>query len=255
VPFFLSDPGRVAGDTKEYLYLDPGRLLARAPYLWDPHVGFGTVSHQTIGYLFPMGPYYWVLNHLVPVWVAQRFWFGTISLAAALGARWLFRTLGVGRAGAIAGALVYMLTPYQLAYTARFSVLLLAWAGLPWLVGLTMRAVRSQGWRDAALFALIILVIGSVNASSLVFVLLGPGLWLLVDACRGREAFRDALWAGLRISVLTLGVSLWWIVGLRTQGTYGLPVLQLTETLKTVAADLRPRRRAARPRELDLLRP
>ena len=56
VPFLLSSPGRVRADTKQYLYLDPGRLLARAPYLWDPHVGFGTVSHQNIGYLFPMGP-------------------------------------------------------------------------------------------------------------------------------------------------------------------------------------------------------
>ena len=33
------------------------------------------------------------------------------------------------------------LTPYQLAFTARISVLLLPWAGLPWLIGLTMRAV------------------------------------------------------------------------------------------------------------------
>ncbi len=103
----------------------------------------------------------------MPDWIAQRLWLGSISLAAVLGARWLFRMLGTSRAGAIGGALVYMLTPYQLAFTARISVLLLAWAGLPWLVGLTMRAVRRGGWRDPALFALVILTIGSVNASSL----------------------------------------------------------------------------------------
>ena len=40
-----------------------------------------------------------------------------------------------GGAGALAGALVYVLTPYQLAFTARISVLLLPWAGLPWLIG------------------------------------------------------------------------------------------------------------------------
>ena len=175
VPFLLSSPGRVSADTKQYLYLDPDRLLARAAYLWDSHIGFGTVSHQIIGYLFPMGPFFWLTDHVgMPDWVAQRLWLGSISLAAALGARWLFRMLGVARGGAIAGALVYMLTPYQLAFTARISVLLLAWAGLPWLVGLAMRAVRRGGWRDPALFALVILTIGSVNASSLLFVCIGP---------------------------------------------------------------------------------
>ena len=107
------------------------------------------MPHQNIGYLFPMGPYYWLMDAVgVPDWVAQRLWLGTISVAAALGARWLFLLLGTRRWGALAGALVYLLTPYQLAFTARFSVMLLAWAALPWLVGLTMRAVRDGGWRD-----------------------------------------------------------------------------------------------------------
>ena len=146
VPFLLSSPGKVSADTKQYLYLDPGRLLARAPYLWDPHVGFGTVPHQQIGYLFPMGPYFWLMDAVgVPDWVAQRLWLGTISLAAALGARWLFTMLGTRRVGALAGALVYMLTPYQLAFTARISVILLAWAALPWLVGLTMPRGARRG--------------------------------------------------------------------------------------------------------------
>ena len=30
VPFLASSPGKVAADTKQYLYLDPGRLLTRA---------------------------------------------------------------------------------------------------------------------------------------------------------------------------------------------------------------------------------
>ena len=180
-------------DTKEYLYLDPGRLLSRAPYLWDPHVGMGTVPHQQIGYLFPMGPYFWLMDKVgVPDWVAQRLWLGTISLAAVLGARWLFTMLGTRRAGALAGALVYMLTPYQLAFTARISVILLAWAGLPWLVGLTIRAVRNGGWHDPALFALVLLTIGSVNASSLVFVAIAPALWLVMEAIRGRAAAANA---------------------------------------------------------------
>ena len=63
IPPLLASPGKVSADSKNYLYLDPGRLLvARAPYLWDPNIGLGTVTHQNIGFLFPLGPYYWVVR-------------------------------------------------------------------------------------------------------------------------------------------------------------------------------------------------
>ncbi|HZJ27230.1 MAG TPA: alpha-(1-_3)-arabinofuranosyltransferase family protein, partial [Acidimicrobiia bacterium] len=241
VPFFFSSPGRLSSDTKQNLYLDPGRLLARAPYLWDPHIGAGTVPHQQIGYLYPMGPFYWLMDRAgVPDWIAQRFWLGTISLAAVLGARWLFLMLGTKRVGALVGALAYLLTPYQLAFTARISVLLLPWAALPWLVGLTMRAARRGGWRDPAIFALIVVTVGGVNASSLLLIALGPILWLVFECTRGRAAAHAAGAAGARIAVASIGVSLWWVIGLRLQGRYGLPVLQLTENLRTVANDSAP---------------
>ena len=237
VPFLLSAPGQVSGDTKQYLYLDPGRFLSRAAHLWDPQVGAGTVPHQHIGYLFPMGPWFWAFEQLgVPDWIAQRLWWGTVSLVAALGARWLFRMLGVRGAGPLVGAVVYVLTPYQLAFTARISVLLLPWAALPWLVGLAIRAVRRGGWRDPALFALVALAAGGVNAPTLLLVGLGPALWLGLEALRGRRQARRVLTAMARIGVLTLGVSIWWMTGLRIQGTYGLPILQLTEEVRVVSA-------------------
>lgn len=246
VPFLLSSPGNVAADTKQYLYLDPGSFLGRALYLWDPHVAAGTVPHQGIGYLFPMGPYYWLMDLVgMPDWVAQRLWMGTISLLAALGARWLFRLLGARRWGALVGALVYMLSPYQLAFTARISVLLLAWAALPWIVGLTMRAVYRGGWAYPAALALVIMSAGSVNASSMLFMLVAPALWILLELATRRVTFGAVARAVGRIAALTIGVSLWWIVGLRIQGAYGLPVLQLTETVRVVALSSSP---------LDLLR-
>ena len=241
VPFFLSSPGRLSSDTKQYLYLDPGQFLARVPWLWDPHVAAGTVSHQHIGYLFPMGPFYWVMAQVgVPVWIAQRFWLGTISLAALFGARWLFARLGTGRVGAIVGALVYAFTPYQLAFTARISVLLLPWAALPWIVSLTMRAARRGGWRDPALIALIMLTIGGVNASALLLVAIAPAIWIAFELVSGRERAVAALGASARIVVLSLAVSLWWIAGLWAQGAYGLPVLQLTENVRTVSTSSTP---------------
>ncbi|HEU5309342.1 MAG TPA: alpha-(1-_3)-arabinofuranosyltransferase family protein [Acidimicrobiia bacterium] len=246
VPFLLSSPGQVAADTKQYLYLDPGSFLGRAISMWDPHVAAGTVPHQSIGYLFPMGPYFWLMDLVgMPDWIAQRLWLGTISLLAALGARWLFKELGARRWGALAGALVYMLTAYQLAFTARISVLLLAWAALPWIVGLTMRAVQRGGWLYPAALALVIMSAGSVNASSMLFMLLAPAIWIVLELVMRRVRFGTAAAAVGRIAVLTLGASLWWVVGLRIQGAYGLPVLQLTETVRVVASASTP---------LDLLR-
>ena len=148
IPFFLSDPGKISADTKAYLYLNPSRLLASAAYLWDPKYGAGTVPQQNIGYLFPMGPYYALTNVVgIPAWIAQRFWLGSISFAAGAGVLYLLSTLNwKHRGAAFVAALVYMLTPYQLAYTARISAVLLPWAGLPWLVALTIRSVRRGRW-------------------------------------------------------------------------------------------------------------
>ncbi|MFZ6002484.1 MAG: alpha-(1-_3)-arabinofuranosyltransferase domain-containing protein [Actinomycetota bacterium] len=240
-PFLASSPGKVSADSKQDLYLDPARFIGRAIDLWDPHIGAGTVPHQNLGYLFPVGPFFWVFDRLgVPDWVAQRIWLGTLSLLAAVGARWLFRRLGLGPAAALAGALVYMLTPYQLAFTARMSVLLMPWAALPWLLGLTMIATRSRGWRAPAALALALVAAGGINASSLLLVGLGPLIWVVLEASRGVDGARRALGASLRLAVLGLGVSVWWIVGLRLQGAYGLPVLQLTERVPTIAASSTP---------------
>ncbi|MEQ1787650.1 MAG: alpha-(1-_3)-arabinofuranosyltransferase family protein, partial [Acidimicrobiales bacterium] len=239
-PALLSAPGRVSADSKQYLYLDPGAFLTRAPQLWDAQAAAGGVSHQHIGYLWPMGPWFWAFDALgVPPWIAQRLWIGSLGLAAALGTRWLLRRVGLSRAGVLAGTLVYLLTPYQLAFTARSSVLLLPWAGLPWLIGLTDRAQRTGGWRDPAWIALLVLTIGAVNASSLVLVGIGPLVWLLVGITSRADARRAAVVA-TRVGVLSVGVSLWWIAALRLEAAHGLPVLQVTENLESVAATSSP---------------
>ena len=237
VPFLLSSPGRVSADTKQYLYLDPGRLLAKAPYLWDPGYGAGSVTHQNIGYLFPMGPYYWLMDQLgFPDWVAQRFWLGSISFAAGAGVLFLLRTIGWrSRWTALAAAFVYMLSPYQLAYTGRISAILLPWAGLPWMIALTARAVRRGGWRDPALFALLTLLIGGTNATSLLLVGLAPALWLVFAVVLGDADARRVVGTAARIAGLVVITSLWWMGGLVVQGSYGVNYLDVSETVRTVA--------------------
>src|SRR5690606_32152804 len=133
-----------------------------------------------IGYLWPMGPWYWFFETLgFPDWVAQRLWLGTLLFAAALGVRFLLSTLGWrdargpggGGGHAVLGAwLTYMLGPCILDAAARISVILLPWAGLPWLIALTVRALRNGGWRDPAWFALVVLTVGGINATALIMV-------------------------------------------------------------------------------------
>ncbi len=145
VPLLLTAPGYIGADTKQYLYIDPSRLLARAPYLWDMHTGMGGVTHQNIGYLLPQGPWYWIFAQLhVPVWVAQRLWTGSLLFAAGMGVLALMRTFGWKNRPAFLAASAYLLSPYVLEYVARISAILLPWAGLPWMVVFAVRGLRFQ---------------------------------------------------------------------------------------------------------------
>ncbi|MCZ7629559.1 MAG: DUF3367 domain-containing protein [Microthrixaceae bacterium] len=237
VPLLFTAPGVVGADTKTYLYLDPSRLLSRAPWMWDTHIGLGTVTHQNIGYLWPMGPWYWFFDTLgAPDWVAQRLWLATIVFAAGMGVRFMLRELRWVGPGVTVASFAYALSPYLLHYGARISVILLPFAGLPWLIGLVSRSVHRGGWRWPAVFALVTLTVGGVNATSLLLVMAGPLLWMVHAVWFSREApLRQVLGAGLRIGVLTAITSLWWIAGLAVQGAYGIPILRYTETYHTVA--------------------
>ena len=237
VPLLLTKPGRVGADTKTYLYLDPGRMLERATSMWDPNIGMGTVTHQNIGYLWPIGPWYWVADAAgMPDWVAQRLWLGTILFAAGLGVRFMLKALGQEGPHVTAATFVYALTPYVLSLAARLSVILLPYAGLPWMIGLAALALRKGGWRYPALFGLVVATIGSVNATALILAGVGPILWIAYEVVVTREArLRDAAKTVGRIGVMTIGCSLWWLAGLWAQGGYGIEILRYTETAETVA--------------------
>ncbi len=237
VPLLLTAPGKIGADTKTYLYLNPARLLSRAAYMWDTNIGLGTVTHQNIGYLWPMGPYYWLMDAVgMPDWIAQRLWTGSIILAAGLGVRWMLKELSWTGVGVTVASFAYALSPYLLDYEARISVILLPFAGLPWLIGLASRSIRTGGWRSPALFALLTVTVGGVNATSLALVMIAPILWMVHATFIAKECtFRQALAAGLRISFLTLVTSFWWMAGLITQGGYGIPILRYTETYVVVA--------------------
>ena len=243
VPFLLSSPGRVTADTKQYLYLDPDRLLSRA------RVPLG-LAHRVRHRLAP--------DHRLPV-----------PDGAVLLAHRPRRDARLGRATPLARVDLARRRPRRpvavpharrLARRARSPARSstcsrptssrsrpgspsCSWRGpgcRGWS-GLAMRAVRRGGWRDPALFALVILTIGSVNASSLVFVCIGPALWLVVDACRGRDAVGPVVRGGRADRGLEpRGLA---VVDRRPparRARTGCPILQLTETVRTVAADSSP---------------
>ncbi|HWL44623.1 MAG TPA: alpha-(1-_3)-arabinofuranosyltransferase family protein [Ilumatobacter sp.] len=243
VPALLSAPGRMPADSKLYLYLDPGRLLRDAATTFDPHQFAGWVPHQHIAYLWPAGPWFWLFDTLgVPDWVAHRLWIGTLLAAAGLGVRWCARVLGLGAPAALAAALVYQLSPYLLPYVSRTSVMLLPWAGLGWIVGLTVRATRRGDapsrwarWGDPAALALVVLTVGAVNATALAMVVPAPLLWLVHSVWLGDTRWRAAVGVAARTAVLAVGVSLWWVVMLVIQGRHGGDVLPYSESLADVS--------------------
>ncbi len=228
----------VGADTKSYLYLDPSRLLGRAPSLWDPNVGMGTVTHQNIGYLLPMGPYYWLCHAGgLPMWVSQRLWTASLLFLAGLGVVYLLRTLGWSGRAVLVAALAYALTPYVLEYEARISAILMPWSAMPWMVALVARGLRRGGWRHPAAFALVVAVCGGVNATSLIYAGVAPLLWIpMAIWITGEASVGRAVGTVLRVGALTVLTSLWWMAGLVTQAGYGLDVLRYTETVQVVAA-------------------
>ena len=212
--------------------------------MWDPSVGAGTVpSPEHRLPLFPLGPYYWSLDAAgLPAWVGA---------ALVCGPVFRLRCLRSARSASCAGSagpwpapwlppLAYGFSPYLLSYLARLSAILFPWAALPWLILLAARraARRSLLARGQHSSPLVVALVGSVNATSLLFVGLGPGD--LAGRRRGSAAasrLGPSLAAAGRIALLCAAVSAWWIAGLRVQGMRSASqFLDFTESYQTVAS-------------------
>ena len=163
--------------------------------MWDPSTGLGTVTHQTLGYLFPMGPYYWLMQTLgFPDWVAQRLWLGTHPVRRRRGravpdahdglARPANRARawdGRRRRGLHALALRPRLRRAHLGDPAAVGGAALAHrhgdAGRP----RGRMAVAGAGSQSS------IAIVGGVNATALLFAGIGPVLWFVYAMWVSRE--------------------------------------------------------------------
>lgn len=218
--------GQIAEDTKNDLYVDAWGFLTRALHLWDPQVTWGVMQNQGYGYLFPMGPFFGIVTHVVPVWVAQRLWWTCLLTAGFLGMVALVRALGVAReTPAVVGALVYALSPRVLATIGGLSseaqpVLLAPLVLLPLVLARngTLRPRRAAAWSAVA-----ILACGGVNATATMFAVAPAGIWLLTQH---RWWSRSLTWWW---AALAAAATLWWVGPLLVLGRWSPPFLDWIE--------------------------
>ena len=144
--------------------------------MWNPTVGLGTVTHEYIGYLLPMGPFFAVLHLLgVPVWVAQRLWLGSILFAAGMGILYLSRVARPPWARARSRRRSPTCSRRTSCSTRGASPSSSCpGPGFPSCSRLTIVALRRGGWREPALFAFVVALVSGINASSIIYVGVAP---------------------------------------------------------------------------------
>jgi arabinofuranan 3-O-arabinosyltransferase len=237
---FVQRPGLITADTKINLHVDPGRFLSDVASMWTSTGQLGDVqAGQQAGYLFPMGPFFAAGHALgIPDWVVQRLWLGALLALAAWGAVRLIDAL-YGRPRGLAqivGGAALVLNPFVVTYVNRTTVTLLAYAALPWLMLVVHRGLeRPRGWRWPAAFALLVAASGGgVNGAVTAWMLVGPALLLLYEAAFASASWRAVGGFAARAVVLTVIVSLWWIVPAYVQSSYGIDFLHFTEQPGTI---------------------
>src|SRR3954471_8301770 len=202
----IQRPGVASSDTKIDLHVDPVGFLGDVASAWSSTGDLGHVQGgQYGGYLFPMGPFF-ALGHWLGLspWLVQRLWLALVLFLAAWGAARLMEELDGPR---VVTALLVLLNPYVVVFTARTSITLLGYAALPWLLVCVLRGVRAPGWRWPAAFALIVTASGGgVNAAVTAWVLLGPVLLALYARWVGWASWRE-LWALTWRTVLATGLA------------------------------------------------
>lgn len=237
---FSQRPGRIVGDTKLDLVVDPGGLLARSLHLWAADGGFGQVQNQGYGYLFPMGPFFWLGDLAgMPAWVVQRLWWSLLLVVAFLGIVKLCGVLGLGSPMTrIVAGFAFALSPRIITVLGPISIEGWPSALAPWvLVPLVIGASRGSPRRAALLSALAVAAVGGVNAAATFAVIPLGAVWLLTRQPGPRRRSMMLWWP----TFVLVGTA-WWLVPLFLLGRYSPPFLDYIEsasvtTLPTTAFD------------------
>ncbi len=225
---FTTSAGRIVANTKLDLAVDPASFLAAALHLWDPSSSFGQLRNQSYGYLFPMGPFFWLADAAgLPGWVTQRLWMSLVLCVAFLGAERLAHRFGVGSpATRLVTGLTYALAPRLLELIAANSSEIWPSAVLPWILLPLVRGARQGSPRAAAgRSGLAVAACGGINGAAVVAVLAVPLVYLLTRTGGARRR-RLLFWWLVAVAAATL----WWLVPLGLLAVYGFSFLPYTET-------------------------
>jgi arabinofuranan 3-O-arabinosyltransferase len=223
----LQQRGLLAHDTRFDIMFDPRDFLSRIWNLWDGRVDMGRVQNQSVGYLFPLGPYYWITDLLgIPVWISERLWMALLLSSAFWGTARLADELSIGTPlTRVVAAASYALSPFFIARVGNTSFFVIGAALLPWvLIPLAAGTKAGSPRRAAFRSGLAIVAMGAINAVVTLAVLIVPVLWLV---SRERGPRRTALmrWWIVAVAFATA----WWFFPLVFQGRYGIDFLPLTE--------------------------
>ena len=228
---FLQAPGRLVPDSKFDLVIDPGQFLSRALHLWEPTAQFGFLQNQAVGYLFPIGPFFWLGSFLhVPGWIIQRSWLSLLFVAAFVGFVRMMTIMKIGTPRArLLGGLLFALSPAFLTLVGTTSLALLGGVCTPWIIG-TLARWAEHPRRAVMRAAVPVLFIGGTNATSTLAALILPTIFILFQNRRVR--WRLLAWWPVAVVLATL----WWAVPLVFQGRYGFDFLPYTERATTTVS-------------------
>src|SRR5215211_7033739 len=233
-------PGLASADTKIDLLTDPSGFLVDVASVWSPTGDLGHVQGgQYAGYLLPMGPFF-ALGRVLGLapWIVQRLWLGTLIALAAWGTIRLLDAL-LGRPRALAhgvAALLMILNPYVVVFSARTSITLLGYAALPWLLLCVYRGLRAprSWWWPAAFAVAVACTGGGVNAAVTAWILVGPLLLAIYELATRAVSGRALLAFAWRTVLLTGLGAIWWVIPTLVQAQHGVDFLRFTEQPGTI---------------------
>ncbi|MEU1280710.1 alpha-(1-_3)-arabinofuranosyltransferase family protein [Streptomyces sp. NPDC005805] len=232
--FLAAAPGRMTFETKLGVVTDPWRFIGDLGSLWHDRAGFGGIADQYVGYAIPMLPFHAAADLVaLPVWLAERLWLSLVVTVAFWGALRLAERLDFGSDRTrLLGAAVYALWPTYTIVVGSTSAAALPGAVLPWVL-LPLADARYSPRVAAARSALIVPLMGGVNAASTLASLLPVGLYLLSRPAGPRKWPLIAWWAPFVVMATA-----WWIVPLLLLGTYGENFMPYVETSQTTTATM-----------------
>ncbi|MEU9663749.1 alpha-(1-_3)-arabinofuranosyltransferase domain-containing protein [Streptomyces chartreusis] len=232
--FVAVSPGKMTFETKLAVAVDPLGFADDLTHLWQDQAGFGGVANQSVGYAFPMLPYYALMHEAqIPVWFAERLWLSLVVTTAFWGARRLSERLQVGTPTTrLLGAVAYALWPTFTTVVGSTSAAALPGAMLPWVL-LPLVSTTSAPRLAAARSALLIPFMGGVNAASTLASLLPVGLYLLSRPAGRRRRALLAWW----LPGVVLATA-WWAVPLLLLRVYGEDFMPYVEQADTTTATM-----------------